>query len=446
MYNPELLMPAGDLEKAKYAIAFGADAVYAGVPQFSLRVKENKFNLKETKELIDYVHKKNKLIYITLNIYPHNDKIISFEKHLDQIIKLKPDALIMSDPGLIMLTQKKYPKMPIHLSVQQNNVNWASAKFWSNVGIKRIILARELSIKEIETIIKKNPKTEFEVFIHGAICIAYSGRCLLSSYLTGRDANQGSCAQSCRWEYKVLKQNTANSEQKADVLTEKNSMTIRNKSIIPKNAEFVLEEKLRPNEFIPIEEDSNGTYLLNSRDICAISFIKDLMKIKTTSFKVEGRNKSVYYASIVARTYRYIINQILEKKKPDLEWALEELQSVGNRGYIPGFLSELLGHNAQWYEKNSFMQTHIFAGILKEYNKKTKEAIFEAKNKLNINDEIEIITPNETLKVKLKDMTDIKNNKIKEVNPGQQFFKIILPKDLTSEFAIARLFGKQKRN
>jgi U32 family peptidase len=427
-------MPAGDLEKAKYAIAFGADAVYAGVPQFSLRVKENEFSLDQTKELIDYVHKQKKKIYITLNIYPHNNKIESFLDFLDKLIPLQPDALIMSDPGLIMLTQERYPNIPLHLSVQQNNVNYASAQFWEKFGIKRIILARELSLKEIETIKEKNPNLELEVFIHGAICIAYSGRCLLSNYLTGRDANQGQCAQSCRWQYKVLKAD--NGEQNSDFTIRATPQT--------QNSEFLLEEKLRPNEFIPIEEDSNGTYLLNSRDLCAIDFIEDLMNLNIDSFKVEGRNKSVYYAAIVAKVYREVIDKTYNQEPVDIPKLFEELQSVGNRGYIPGFLSSELGHNSQRYETNSLMQTHIFAGILKEKN--NNEVIFEAKNKLNQNDTIEIISPNETIKVSLKNMTDENNVPLNEINPGAGLFKVILDKPLTSDFAIARLEGRQKRN
>ncbi|MDD3175786.1 MAG: U32 family peptidase C-terminal domain-containing protein [Candidatus Nanoarchaeia archaeon] len=432
--KPELLMPAGDLEKAKYAIAFGADAVYAGVPQFSLRVKENEFSLDQTKELIDYVHKQKKKIYITLNIYPHNNKIESFLDFLDKLIPLQPDALIMSDPGLIMLTQERYPNTEIHLSVQQNNVNYASAQFWEKVGIKRIILARELSLKEIETIKEKNPNLELEIFIHGAICIAYSGRCLLSNYLTGRDANQGQCAQSCRWQYKVLKSD--NGEQNSDFTIRATPRT--------QNSEFLLEEKLRPNEFIPIEEDSNGTYLLNSRDLCAIDFIEDLMNLKIDSFKVEGRNKSVYYAAIVAKVYREVIDKIYSNQPVDIPKLFEELQSVGNRGYIPGFLSSELGHNSQRYDSNSLMQTHIFAGILKEKN--NNEVIFEVKNKLNQNDTIEIISPNETIMVSLKNMTDENNIPLNEINPGAGLFKVILDKPLTSNFAIARLEGRQKRN
>ncbi|MGE0792794.1 MAG: U32 family peptidase C-terminal domain-containing protein [Candidatus Woesearchaeota archaeon] len=439
---PELLMPAGDLEKAKYAIAFGADAVYAGIPQFSLRVKENTFNLNETKELIDYVHKKNKKIYITANIYPHNNKIESFQKHFDELVKLKPDAFIMSDPGLIMLALEKYPEIEIHLSVQQNNVNWASSKFWGKIGIKRIILARELSIKEIETIIEKNPNLEFEVFIHGAMCIAYSGRCLLSNYFAKRDANQGICAQSCRWQYKVLKQ--VGSEQETDLQSD---FTIRSKPEDYKkiNGDFFLEEKLRPNQLTEIQEDENGTYIMNSRDICAISYIEDLMKIGVHSFKVEGRNKSVYYAAIVAKVYREIIDKLKAGEKIDAKKYLEELQSVANRGYIPGFLAEPLTHEAQWYEKNSHLQTHIFAGILISYNKETGEAIFHAKNQLNSEDIIEIITPKNKFEVSLKEMTDENNNKISEIHPGAGNFKIIIP-NLNSDFAIARLKGNQKRN
>ncbi len=430
-------MPAGDLEKAKYAIAFGADALYAGVPQFSLRVKENSFNLDQTKELIEYTHKKNKRIYITLNIYPHNNKLEFFEEYLEKIIELHPDALIMSDPGLIMLTREKFPEVEIHLSVQQNNVNWASAKFWGKVGIKRIILARELSIKEIQTIIEKNPEIEFEVFIHGAMCIAYSGRCLLSNYFAKRDANQGVCAQSCRWQYKVLK--SANSE--SDVQSD---FTLRNK---PKDyreieGEFFLEEKLRPNQLTEIKEDEHGTYIMNSRDICAVNYIEDLTKIGVHSFKVEGRNKSLYYAAIVARTYRNVMDKLEKGEEPNYEEALNELQSVSNRGYIPGFLATPLTHEAQWYEKNSNLQTHIFAGVLQ--STKNNEAIFKAKNHLNRDDTIEIVTPTKSLNVSLKNMTDENNQPIDVIHPGAGLFKIVLEEPLNEEFAIARLKGKQK--
>jgi len=435
--KPELLMPAGDLEKAKFAFAFGADAVYAGVPVFALRTKENKFTIDEIKEIVDYAHNLGKKVYVTTNIYPHNEKIQPFLDALGDIIAINPDALIVSDPGLIMLIRENYPDMELHLSVQQNNVNWASAKFWGQIGIKRIILARELSLKEMKEITEKNPDLEFEAFVHGAMCMAYSGRCLLSSYLSNRDANQGTCAQSCRWQYKVLK------DEGDDPL----KVTGRPKDYKQPEGNYYVEEKLRKGEFMPVEEDESGTYIFNSRDLCMIDYLEDMMDAGICSFKVEGRNKSVYYASVVARAYREAIDTIYEKhEKPNVKKLLDELFSAGNRGFIPGFFAGHPDEHGQRYDVNAMMQTHTYAGKLVSFDEKTLIAVFQAKNKIDVGDIIEILTPTKTILHKITEMKGKDDELIQTVHPGNGVFKIKLAEKIDSEFCVARWEGKQKTN
>ncbi len=407
---PELLLPAGDLQKAKFAFAFGADAIYAGVPRFSLRTKENKFDASEIKEIITYAHDLNKKVYVTTNIYPHNEKLEPFFAAIDQLVELNPDAFIVSDPGIIQYFRSNHPDVELHLSVQQNNVNWASAQFWGSQGIKRIILARELSLEEMKTIVEKNPAMEFEAFVHGEICISYSGRCLLSNYLTGRDANQGVCAQSCRWQYKVL------------------------------------EENLRPGEYHDAYEDENGTYIMNSKDLCAIKYLKDLWDIGICSFKIAGRNKGVNYVAVVAKTYRQAIDQIDTGKIPDYKTLTTELQSVGNRGFIPGFLKGRPEEQGQRYDKNTMLQTHVFTGILTNYKSETKEATFLAKNKTEVGDTIEIITPTKLITHTITEMKDNEGQPITSISPGVGEFTITVDQEIDSKFCVARRAGEQKRN
>lgn len=275
----ELLMPAGNLEKLKYALAYGADAVYAGVPMFSLRARENQFTWETLAEGVEYCHARGKKIYFTANIYAHNMKIKPFMAAFEKMQALKPDAYIMSDPGLIYLVRKNFPEAEIHLSVQANNTNWAQAEFWKSLGITRIILSRELSLKEVKEIHEMCPDIEIEFFVHGAICMAYSGRCLLSNYFSHRDPNQGTCSHSCRWEYKVFKKD-ASEEELYD-------STGRPEDYIPLQGEFYLEERERQGEMLPIDEDEYGTYIMNSRDICLLSYVQELADAGVISFKVE---------------------------------------------------------------------------------------------------------------------------------------------------------------
>ena len=441
--KPELLMPAGDLEKAKYAIAYGADAVYAGVPMFALRSKENKVNFDNIKEIVDYVHSKDKKIYLTLNIYAHNSKIQALLNTIDKMISLNPDAFIVSDPGIIQIISDKCAesKIPIHLSTQANTTNWASVKFWQKNGVSRIILARELTLKEIAEIKKQAADMELESFIHGSMCMSYSGRCLLSNFMTGRDANQGTCAQNCRWEYKLF-------EEKQGLPTAEGIQTI-NRSEIKPDKKYLIEEKLRPGEFHEIEEDQFGTYIMSSRDMCSADFLAEIITTGVDSLKVEGRNKSVYYASIVAKVYRKIIDELYEGKEPNYKELISELASTGNRGFIPGFYFGDLQHNSTRYESNIFMQTHTYSG--KIYCEKENEIIIDAKNRIDIGDELEIISPTKKLIITINEMTNETRDTIKVIHPGGGKARIKVNKKISDqlineEFILARMKGGQKQN
>jgi putative protease len=294
-------MPAGNFDKLKYALMYGADAVYCGIPDFSLRMRVNEFDREILKEAVEYTHNLGKTIYVTVNTFPHKESIEKLKDYLKFLDKIKPDALIISDPGVIALTQE-LTSLPIHLSVQANTVNAYSAKFWHKQGVERIVIARELNLEEIQEIKNVSPDLELETFVHGAMCMSYSGRCLLSNFMTYRDSNQGDCAQSCRWKYKVHQAKKTKSE-------------ILRKEI--KTNDFVLEEQLRPKEYYPIEEDENGTHIMSSRDLCLIEHLKDLYKTGVISFKVEGRSKTIYYVATIARAYRKAIDDFMTDKPFD---------------------------------------------------------------------------------------------------------------------------------
>ena len=410
----ELLMPGGSLEKIKYAIAHGADAVYAGVPKYSLRARENEFfEIESIKEAINYVHSKGKKIYLTTNIYAHNNKINSFMEAMKQMVDCAPDAFIMTDPGLIMLTRELFPDVEIHLSTQANNTNWAQAKFWYEQGVTRVILARELKVKEIKEIHEKVPGLELEAFVHGSICMAYSGRCLLSNYLNYRDANQGTCSHTCRWgfnvnvndvdEAKLADEKSLNYDPK-DPSTYKNLEDDVLTNYVPISGEFFLEEKERPGEMMPVDEDEFGTYIMNSKDLCAVDYMQDLVDAGIISFKVEGRNKTEYYAGIVAKTYRKALDLLEEGKEIDKEtrdWMLKELSSTANRGFIPGFYAQSPAAAAQEFEKDTAFQTHLYAGKIVGFDPETKFVEFEVKNRLDKGEKIEIITPNNVFEFEL---------------------------------------------
>lgn len=384
----ELLLPAWNMEKLKFAFAYWADAVYVWVPMFSLRARTNEFTIETLKDAINYTRNLpwDKKIYFTANIYAHNLKIKPFLAQFKKMYEMKPDAFIMADPGLIYLVKKEFPDVIIHLSVQANNTNWAQAEFWQSMWIKRIILSREISIREIKEIHEKVPNMELESFVHWAICMAYSGRCLISNYLSNRDSNQWTCSHSCRWEYKVFKDEKSEEELE--------TATGRPKDYNCLTWNYYLEEKGRPGELMDIDEDEYGTYLMNSRDLMAIDYIQELKDAWVISFKVEWRNKTINYLASVWLAYRKALDAIETWVNYDSKELAEELFSIANRGYIPGFLAWNPNHNAQFYEQNWWFQTKIFCWIVRWYDKKEHLARIEVKNIFKIWEEIEFLNPN----------------------------------------------------
>ncbi|MGB5688837.1 MAG: tRNA 5-hydroxyuridine modification protein YegQ, partial [Woeseiaceae bacterium] len=285
MKKPELLSPAGTLKNMRFAFAYGADAVYAGQPRYSLRVRNNQFSKDDIlAQGIEAAHAAGKRFFLASNIAPHNNKLNSYIRDLEPIIEMGPDALIMSDPGLIMMVRERFPDVPIHLSVQSNVVNYAAVKFWQSMGLTRIILSRELSLKEVREIREECPDMELEVFVHGALCIAYSGRCLLSGYMSHRDSNQGACTNSCRWKYNTQEARETSTGDVAPVMVDPTELPVA-----------LLEEETRPGELMPAYEDEHGTYIMNSRDLRAVQHVKELTEMGIDSLKIEGRTKSAYY-------------------------------------------------------------------------------------------------------------------------------------------------------
>lgn len=393
--KPELLLPAGDYEKLKTAFQYGADAVYIGVPMLSLRARENKFDIETVRRAVQYARSLGKTIYLTVNIYPRNVKIPLLEKALKQMAQLQPDGFIVADAGVIMLCKELAPKVPLHLSVQANNVNWASAQFWHKQGVSRIILSREISLKEIKEIHEKNPKLELEFFVHGSICIAYSGRCLLSQYLSNRDANQGVCSQSCRWAYKLH-------------------------SVPQVTQDYYLEENERPGQYMKITEDENGAYIMNSKDMCLIEHLKDLRDAGVCSFKIEGRNKTIYYVATVARAYRRAIDD-MEAEKPFDKELLKEVAKTSNRGFIPGFLAGAGPGEAQDYKKTSGRNTHEFIGVVRAISEKAGKKMYEleVKGRMDAPAQCEVMTPEKDFECTLKEFLTADGRAHKTVHPGQ---------------------------
>ncbi|MEC8227037.1 MAG: tRNA 5-hydroxyuridine modification protein YegQ, partial [Pseudomonadota bacterium] len=335
-FTPELLSPAGSLKNMRYAFAYGADAVYAGQPRYSLRVRNNEFDLDNLQIGINEAHAQNKKLYVVSNIAPHNAKVKSYLRDIEPVIEMQPDALIMSDPGLIMLVREKWPDMPIHLSVQANAVNYATVNFWAQQGIERVILSRELSLEEIAEIRELCPNTELEVFVHGALCMAYSGRCLLSGYINKRDPNQGTCTNACRWNYDVK----PGTENETGEIVHK----IDPKAVIPtlgdgapSNEVFMLEEQGRPGEYMPAFEDEHGTYIMNSKDLRAVQYVDQLTKMGVHSLKIEGRTKSFYYVARTAQVYRKAIDDAVAGRPFDAN-LFKTLENLAHRGYTEGFL------------------------------------------------------------------------------------------------------------
>ncbi len=418
MKKIELLAPAGSFEKLKYAFAYGADAIYAGVPRFSLRARENDFNDEMLSQAIEYTHALGKKIYLTLNIFPHNRKIEPFIKALALMKNLKPDAIILSDPGVILFAREICPEIPIHLSTQANTVNWASVKFWKQFGVERIILSRELSIDEIGEIRQNVPGIELEAFIHGAICVAYSGRCLLSNYFNHRDPNQGTCTNSCRWKYNILRNNAPESSNYKSFA-----------------GNYYIEENDKPGNLLPISEDEHGTYIMNAKDLCAINLLERMQSAGINSFKIEGRTKSVYYLSIITRAYRKAINDLYAGKTFD-ESLINEIYTVANRDYTTGFLEKNPLHNGENYKtSHSENQTHVFCGIVNEIKK--RQIRISVRNRFESGDILELITPKKTFEFKAKDICSIYGEKKEVAHGGGEDVWLTIPETI-GEFAIIR--------
>lgn len=333
----ELLSPAGSLKNMRYAFAYGADAVYAGQPRYSLRVRNNAFDHENLKIGIDEAHALGKKFYVVANIQPHNSKLKNFIRDLEPIVAMQPDALIMSDPGLIMMVREHFPEMQIHLSVQTNAINWATVKFWKDYGLSRVILSRELSLEEIEEIQQHVPDIELEVFVHGALCMAYSGRCLLSGYMNKRDANQGACTNACRWDYKL---HEAQEDLNGDVIPVTQLNTPEKSCCSSGQSETTSVQTLlvqrNDEEMFAAEEDEHGTYFMNSKDLRAVQHVDRLTKMGIASLKIEGRTKSYFYCARTAQIYRKAIDDALAGKPFDPS-LMTQLEGLANRGYTEGF-------------------------------------------------------------------------------------------------------------
>ena len=391
---PELLAPAGSLTMLRTALNFGATAIYAGQPRYSLRVRNNSFgDMEQLREGIDTVHAQGSKFYVVSNIYPQNAKIKTYLADMAKVIALKPDALIMADPGLIDLVRESWPEMPIHLSVQANTGNYAAVRFWRKLGIERVILSRELSLDEVAEIRQQCPDTELEVFVHGALCVAYSGRCLLSGYFNHRDPNQGACTNSCRWDYKVKPTTT---DPSGDV--------------------FLLEEGTRPGNLMPVEEDEHGTYVMNSKDLRAIEHVQRLVDIGVDSLKIEGRTKSPYYVARTCQAYRRAIDDACAGKPLDPR-LLAELDGLANRGYTDGFYQR--HHDAEYQNYlhgSSKSGRSLYVGDVRGYDNSGLAEI-EVKNRFAVGDRIEVIHPSGNLAITVESMRNRAGQPI-DVAPG----------------------------
>lgn len=393
MEKIELLAPAGDLEKLKMAITYGADAVYLGGESFGLRKASKNFSLDQIKEGIDFAHELGKKVYITLNIVPHDKDMEGLGEYVKDLQRIKADAVIVSDPGMFSVIRKTAPDLPIHISTQASVTNYETIMFWYNLGVRRIVLARELSFEEIKNMTEKLPKDlELEAFVHGAMCMSYSGRCLISNYMVGRDANMGDCAHPCRYKYNLV-------------------------------------EETRPGEYFPVFEDEEGTFIMNSKDLSMIEYIPELMESGIKSFKIEGRVKSSYYVATVIRAYRMAIDQyykdpITYKTNENL---LKEIRKASHRDFTTGFYFNKPRNDAQVYNTSSYLRGYDFLGLILAYDEKTKIATIEQRNRMFIGDEIEIFGPNkEHFNQIIEKMWDENMEEIEVAPHPQQIIKILM--------------------
>lgn len=395
MNKPELLAPAGDLEKLKMAIIYGADAVYIGGEEFGLRKASKNFTLEDIEKGIKFAHDRDRKVYVTLNIIPHNEDLVGLDEYVLELEKIGVDGVIVADPGVFSVIRRVAPNIHIHLSTQASATNYETIKFWYDLGIRRVVVARELSLDEIKEIKESLPEDlEIEAFVHGAMCISYSGRCLLSNYMVGRDANRGECAHPCRWKYSLM-------------------------------------EEKRPGEYFPIYENEKGTFIFNSKDLCMIENIPELIEAGVCSFKIEGRVKSQYYVATVIRSYRKAIDEYFRLKEDYVykeEW-LEEIKKASYRDFTTGFYFKKPTGEDQVYGSSSYIREYDFIGLVLDYDEKTEVATIEQRNRIFVGDEIEVFSPNKEFFVqKIEDMWNENGEEIDVAPHPQQIIKIKMKK------------------
>lgn len=442
----ELLLPAGDLVKLKTAILYGADAVYAGTPDMSLRT-QSKFSLEDIKEGIDFVHQKGKKIYLTLNLYTHNKDIEKLPHFVNTLRELKPDGVLIADPGVFLYLKENAPELKRFVSTQANICSYQTVKFWQNLGAELCVLGREVSFEEMKEMRQKCPDIMLETFIHGAMCMSYSGRCLISNFLADRSANQGKCAHCCRWHYKLhlrLKDGT-----------------IKDLEITPENKdmfEYLVKEDFRPDELYEIVEDEHGAYIMNSKDLCLMPKLNHILDIGMHSLKIEGRNKTEYYAAITARSYRQAIDAYYknpENWSPDVY--MKELYTLQNRGYCLGFYDGHLTNLSQNYEYTRTLGDWLFAGSIVEWQ--GDDIIFELRNYIESGEFIEFLLPNslENVRLTLQEFQDAETGEITAKVSAGQGKKIRIPasafgmsadkvKEMLPQYCIARKPAKLKES
>lgn len=393
MKKPELLAPAGNMEKLKMALLYGADAVYLGGKAFGLRAFGGNFTNEEMREAVNFAHSMEKKIYVTVNIFPHNSDIAKLPEYLSFLNEIQVDAILVADLGVFTLAKKYAPNVALHISTQANNTNWVAVNAWAELGASRVVLAREMSLAEIREI-REKCSVELEMFVHGAMCISYSGRCLMSNYLTGRDANRGSCAQPCRWNYALV-------------------------------------EEKRPGQYFPVLEDERGTYIFNSKDMCLLPYLPDVLSSGVESLKIEGRMKSVHYAASVVKAYREAIDSYFANPEGfhvKKEW-LEELDKVSHRAYTTGFYYGRPTEKDQIYGTSSYTQTSDFVGLVLDYDAETGYATVEQRNNMKVGQEIEIFQPHlSSYRQILQEMYDDEGEPIQVAPHPQQIVKIRMDK------------------
>ncbi len=433
MKAPELLSPAGTLRNMRYAYAYGADAVYAGMPRYSLRVRNNDFLEDNLRAGIEEAHRLGRQLFVAANAMPHGAKLKTFVEDMAPVIEMGPDALIMADPGLIMLVREQWPDMPIHLSVQANTVNAAGVRFWQSVGLSRVILSRELSLDEVAEIRDACPDMEIEVFVHGALCIAYSGRCLLSGYFNHRDANQGTCTNSCRWDYKIAREDL---DAVSQTLAEVPVSEIKRHPAA--DEVYYLEERNRPGEFMPVYEDEHGTYIMNSRDLRAVEHVQRLVQIGVDCLKIEGRTKSHYYTARTTQVYRRAIDDALAGRPFDPQ-LLGELENLANRGYTDGFFQRHESQEMQQYRQGASQADRSqFVAEVAGYDPVSGLAQLTVKNRFAIGDEMELITPRGNRRFRLDSLFDQEGSPLSAAPGSGWTVRTPLPADVGEMALLAR--------